>query len=206
MKLNDYFLKHIFEPMGIDSITMFPSEEMKKSLAWMNKRTPDGKLSLNPNGHLNRKPLYASTEEEKGQTFHAGGAGCFAKPKQYCQIIATLLNDGTHPGTGKQILKKETVDSMFTNQIPEMPDFGRQGIHPPKADYSNALGDLYPEGDIPQGWGLTFFLHLQDSAVHSEGTGWWAGLPNLFWWCDRKKGLGGIIASQVSWCDEPSRW
>ena len=30
-----------------------------------------------------------------------------------------------------------------------------------------------------------------------RGTGWWAGLPNLFWWCDREKGVGGIIASQI---------
>ena len=33
--------------------------------------------------------------------------------------------------------------------------------------------------------------------MHSKGTGWWAGLPNLFWWCDRTKGVGGIIASQI---------
>jgi hypothetical protein len=40
-------------------------------------------------------------------------------------------------------------------------------------------------------------LHLQDSAVHSKGTGWWAGLANLFWWADRQKGVGGMIASQI---------
>lgn len=57
---------------------------------------------------------------------------------------------------------------------------------------------MYPEeGDPAQGWGLTFFLHLQDSPVHSKGTGWWAGLPNLFWWADRTRGVGGIIASQI---------
>lgn len=33
--------------------------------------------------------------------------------------------------------------------------------------------------------------------MHSKGTGWWAGLANLFWWCDRTKGVGGIIASQI---------
>jgi len=90
------------------------------------------------------------------------------------------------------------VDEMFTNQIPNMPNFARQGISPPKPHLSNALPEIYPEPhDIPQGWGLTFFLHLKDSAVHSEGTGWWAGLPNLFWWADRKRGIGGIIASQI---------
>ncbi|EXJ83839.1 beta-lactamase [Capronia coronata CBS 617.96] len=198
LKLNDYFRQHIFEPMGITHITMFPTDEMKAHLAYMNARAPDGSLSLNVDGHLNRRPLYATTKEEIDATFHAGGAGCFARLPEYCQIIAMLLNDGVHPGTGAQILKKETVDQMFTNQIPDMPNFGRQGIQPPKPLLSNALTDLYPDPhDVPQGWGLTFFLHLRDSAVHSEGTGWWAGLPNLFWWADRKRGLGGIIGSQI---------
>ena len=24
-----------------------------------------------------------------------------------------------------------------------------------------------------------------------------AGLPNLFWWCDRENGIAGIIATQI---------
>lgn len=28
-------------------------------------------------------------------------------------------------------------------------------------------------------------------------TGWWAGITNLFWWCDREQGVGGMIAGQV---------
>jgi hypothetical protein len=125
---------------------MFPTDQMKKQLAWMNARYApfrctvsilradhgkpsslhDGSLTLARDGHLNRRPLYANTKEEIDTTFHAGGAGCFARPTHYCQVIAMLLNDGTHPGTGAQILKKETVDTMFTNQIPDMPNFGRQ--------------------------------------------------------------------------------
>jgi hypothetical protein len=30
-----------------------------------------------------------------------------------------------------------------------------------------------------------------------KNTGHWAGLPNLFWWADREKGVGGIVASQI---------
>ena len=131
MSLNDYFQKHIFEPMGVKYINMFPSPEMVHKLAWMNARSPDGKLALNKAGHINRKSLYAKTKEEVETTFNAGGAGCFARPRDYCQVIATLLNDGKHPKSGAQILKKETVDEMFTNQIPEMPDFARQVRLPP---------------------------------------------------------------------------
>ncbi len=30
-----------------------------------------------------------------------------------------------------------------------------------------------------------------------EAVRWWAGLPNLFWWADREKGVGGMVASQI---------
>lgn len=31
----------------------------------------------------------------------------------------------------------------------------------------------------------------------SEGTAFWAGLANLFWWVDHENGVGGMICSQV---------
>lgn len=199
LSLNDYFQEHIFKPLNLTHINMFPTDDMKSKLAYFHHRDlKSGKLSLAPDGHLNRAPLVAKTDAEKDAVFQQGGAGCFARPSQYAQIISVLLNDGVHAPTGNRILKKETVDAMFTNQIPDMPNFGRVPINPPKPQYSNALPALYPDPpEIPQGWGLTFFLHIKDSAVHSEGTGWWAGLPNLFWWADRKRGLGGMIASQI---------
>lgn len=30
-----------------------------------------------------------------------------------------------------------------------------------------------------------------------QGTAIWAGLANLFWWCDREKGVAAMIASQI---------
>lgn len=197
--LNDYFQEHIFKPLNLSHINMFPNDTMKSNLAYMHSRNPaTGKLELHPDGHLNRAPLVASTDAEKAAIFQQGGAGCFARPKEYAQIIAVLLNDGVHAPTGNRLLKAETIETMFTNQVPDNPNFARVLIDPPKLCYSNPIPALYPEPpEIPQGWGLTFFLHLKDSMVHSEGTAWWAGLSNLFWWADRKRGLGGMIASQI---------
>jgi CubicO group peptidase (beta-lactamase class C family) len=109
-----------------------------------------------------------------------------------------LLNDGTSPKTGVQLLKKETVDLMFTNQIPQFPDFGRQGIPAAKPDLTNPISDVYPvEGNPPQGWGLTFMLSNGGPTGRSKSTGFWAGLPNCWWWCDREKGVGGIVCCQI---------
>ena len=89
---------------------------------------------------------------------------------------------------------------MFTNQISNFPNFGRQGIPAARPLLTNPLPDLYPEGaETPQGWGLTMMLsNLEGGASgRGQGTGHWAGLANLFWWCDRVKGAAGMVASQI---------
>lgn len=60
------------------------------------------------------------------------------------EVLATLLNDGTSPTTGAQLLKKATVDEMFRNQVPDFPNFGRQGIPAAKPDLTNAIPEIYP--------------------------------------------------------------
>lgn len=112
-------------------------------------------------------------------------------------MLATLLNDGTCPVTGAKLLSPRTVADMFTNQIPQFPQFGRQGIPAAKPALTNPLPDLYPEaGSPPQGWGLSCMLN-GGTTGRSEVTGWWAGLANLFWWVDRERGVGGMVCSQV---------
>lgn len=193
--LNDYLHRHIFEPLKLNNISMLPNDGIKKKLAFMHQRLADGTLTLRD--HLLRKPLVVDATEAKN-VFNSGGAGCFANPSDYCQIIATLLNDGTSPTTGARILSKATVDQMFTNQIPEYPNFARQGIPDAKPDLTNRIPEIYPvPGNPPQGWGLTFMLTNGGATGRSKSTGFWAGLPNCWWWCDREKGVGGIVCSQI---------
>ena len=89
---------------------------------------------------------------------------------------------------------------MFTNQIPNFPKFGRQGIPAARPLLTNPLPDLFPEAlETPQGWGLTMMLTNLKGGVDGRGqaTGHWAGLANLFWWCDREKGVAGMVVSQI---------
>ncbi|MCJ1366635.1 hypothetical protein MMC16_005765 [Acarospora aff. strigata] len=196
MSLNDYFQKNIFQPLGIKNISMFPDDDMKSRLACMNARAPDG--SLREREHLLRRPLIIDGDDI-AKTYNSAGAGCFAKPLEYCEILATLLNDGLSPTTNNRILQSSTVQKMFSNQIPEFPDFGRNNIPAVKPDLTNPITELYPQPpEQPQGWGLTFMLTIHPGATgRGNNTGWWAGLPNLFWWCDREKGVAGIICSQI---------
>jgi CubicO group peptidase (beta-lactamase class C family) len=112
-------------------------------------------------------------------------------------VLAVLLNDGTCPKTGVQLLDKATVDEMFTNQAAAFPHLGRQGIPAAKPDLTNAISDVYPvPGSPPQGWGLTFMI-TESPTGRSRNSAWWAGLPNMYWWCDREHGVAGLVCSQI---------
>lgn len=217
LSLNDYFHNNIFDPLGIKGISMFPTDEMLKNLVYMHYKAPDG--TVTEQDHLLRRSLQAKTPEERARIFNSGGAGCFAKPVEYCstytrasiiqkryglqltEILATLLNDGQSPHTGVRILQPSTVATMFTNSIPDRPDFARAGIPAAKPHQTNVIPELYQEpGNPPQGWGLTLLLTNLDGRSQSwrgRNTGHWAGIANLFYWADREKGLAGMIAGQV---------
>jgi CubicO group peptidase (beta-lactamase class C family) len=81
MKLNDYFQKYIFQPLGIESIGMFPTENMRANLMSMYQRQRDGQFGIKD--HTMRQYILADTEEERKRLFNAGGHGCFASPRDY---------------------------------------------------------------------------------------------------------------------------
>lgn len=101
---------------------MFPTTEMTAKLVHMHCRVPSGKITTRE--HLLRDPLHENTNG----VFNSAGAGYFVQPNEYTEIIATLFNGGTFLTKGKRILKKKTVNEIFSNQIRDMPNFGRQEI------------------------------------------------------------------------------
>lgn len=102
--------------------------------------------------------------------------------------------------TGKQILKPSTVELMFTNQIPQFPNFARRRLDTTDPLLANPLSELYPIPDGgPQGWGLSFMM-THSPTGRSANSGWWAGAPNIFYWVDREKEVAGIIATQIFPC------
>lgn len=87
---------------------------------------------------------------------------------------------------------------MLENQLLHQPDFARRDMPAVKPELVYPATELYPlcPASKPQGWGLGFMISpgvtgRSDTTVH------WAGLSNVFWWCDRDKGVAGIVATQV---------
>lgn len=84
LSLNDYLQKNVFQPLGIKDMSMIPNHDMRRRLAYMNFRSPDG--ALRPRDHLLRAPLVVDPDNkaEVDRVFNSGGAGMFAKPQEYC--------------------------------------------------------------------------------------------------------------------------
>lgn len=80
VKLNDWIQQNIMQPLKLESINMFPTQQMKEQLAFMQQRWPGDKTGSEERDQIYRDPILAETDEDKKRIFHSGGAGCFAKP------------------------------------------------------------------------------------------------------------------------------
>ncbi|GAD97659.1 beta-lactamase family protein [Paecilomyces variotii No. 5] len=195
LSLEDYFQSFILRPLGIENISFFPNAQMKADLAYMHQRGKDGELSIRD--HVFRYPLLPPKSGEE-KRFCMGGAGCFGKPVEYCRVIGMLLNDGTSPNTGAQILKPETVKEMFTDQIPDMPRHCNEHVPAAKPSLTSTFPLVPCADDLTEGWGLSFSLsHRRSPTGSAAGSASWSGLANLFWFADRENGIGGMVASQI---------
>lgn len=76
--LEEVFKEKIFQPLGMDHVTFHPSQEDKRNLAYMHRRSPGGKLSTTD--HFYRRPLVAQDGEKVPC---AGGHGCFGRPTEF---------------------------------------------------------------------------------------------------------------------------
>jgi hypothetical protein len=87
---------------------------------------------------------------------------------------------------------------MFKDQIPDKPRFSNVSVPVAKPELANPTPLTPMPDDHTEGWGLSFSIsHFAEATGRAPAAGNWEGLPNLFWFADRKNNIGGIIASQI---------
>ena len=181
-RLADYFDEHIFMPLGMaDTFYELPANKLDRSVMMM-ARAAEGLVPL---------PSFQPTPIKKGSMAHySGGGGLSSTVKDYGRVLQMLLNSGSLDE--KTLLKAETVNSMFENNIGD--------IQP--AALATVMPTLSNIADLSFGEKATFGLGL---LIHSDGidggrkanTGSWAGLFNSYYWVDREAGTYGIFGTQV---------
>jgi methyl acetate hydrolase len=175
--LADYIDEHITGPLGMTNTTRRMTDEQRANSTPIHMRGEDGSW----------QPTDIDWAQEP--EFWGGGHFLYSTPRDYLRFQRMLLGDGTLEGV--QILKRETVDEAFRNQIGDL-------SFPPH------ITTAHPElsADANLGEGLKFGLGLllneqQQPGMRAAWSGAWAGLFNTHFWVDRTTGVTGSIFSQT---------
>ena len=179
-KLGQYMAEHIFGPLGMTSTAFKITDGMRKRLAKIHHRGPDGKLTPDPALELPQEP-----------EFEMGGGGLYSTAGDYLKFVRMMLNHGKSD-KGQPVLKPETVALMSKNAMGDARVCMLKTAAPP---FSNDA-EFFPGMD--KRWGLTFMINNEKAPTgRSPGSLAWAGLANTYYWIDQSKGVGGVYATQV---------
>lgn len=176
--LATYMRGNVYEPLGMRDTTFSPSSAQRERMMTIHERGADG--SLMPSDlELPDRPAY-----------WPGGHGAHGTAGDYARFLAMVLGEGELAGV--RVLRPESVQLMFTDQLGEIPPPGAMPSTQPR--YGNAV----PAFPFPQGWGLGLHLALEGiPGMRHPGSGDWTGLCNCYYWVDRDAGVAGALLTQV---------
>ena len=169
-RLGEVFKTRIFDPLGMKDSAFVLTAEMRSRMADIHLRSSADDLTA-MNYELPQNP-----------EVHMGGHGIYATVGDYMKFIRMWLNDGA--GEGGQVLKPETVKMAEQNHLGELKIKMVPGVI---KSLSNDA-EFFP--GMPKSWSLPFMINDEDAPTgRPAGALAWAGLPNLFYWIDRKNGV-----------------
>lgn len=178
-RLGEVMQQRIFEPLGMTDTAFTMTPSMLQRRAGMHQREEDGSLS----------PVEGSLLPPEPEV-HMGGHGLFSTVKDYCLFIRAWLNDGQ--GDHGRILKPETIRFAEQNGLDNLKIKALPCVIPSISH----TAEFFP--GMPKSWALSFMINEQDAPTgRPAGSLAWAGLANLFYWIDRKNGIGGFWATQI---------
>ena len=194
-RLGEVMQTRILGPLGMNDTAFTMTPSMKARQATIHARE-DGDGSL--------IPLDGVTLPQEPE-LHMGGHGLYGTATDYVKFIRMWLNDG-RSDSGEQILRPETVEMASRNHLPQgmhikmLPGVGAsntaQSILPVSKPRLSNDAEFFP--GMPKSWALTFMINEEPAPTgRPAGALAWAGLANLYYWIDRKNGVGGYWATQI---------
>ena len=177
-RLGDVMSERIFEPLGMSSTSFSMTAGMRAAMAKMHQRGADGSLV----------PL--DFELPADPDLHMAGHGLYSTAADYIKFIRMWLNDGMGPDG--PILSPATVEMAAANGLGDLKIKALPAVNPMLTNEA----EFFP--GMPKSWALTFMINDEDAPTgRPAGSLAWAGLANLYYWIDRRSGVGGFWATQI---------
>lgn len=179
MTLDDYFAKHIFEPLGMqDTFFSVPADKLTRFAACYQYQPGDTfSLQDDPQSSHFRKPL----------RYLSGGGGLVSSIADYYRFTQALANGGTLDGA--RIIGRKTLEFMRLNHLPnntDLPSVSTGGFSETPYDGS--------------GFGLGFAVKTdiaKSQTIGSPGEYGWGGMAGTTFFVDPVEDLIVIFMTQL---------
>lgn len=178
-RLGELMQQGIFEPLGMRDTGFTLTKTMRERLAPLHQRDAEGVLVPLPGVTLPDAP-----------EVHMGGHGLYSTVGDYMRFIRMLLNEGM--GENGPVLAPETVRMMHANGLGALKVRAFVSADPQMSNHC----EIFP--GMPKSWGYSFMINDEPAPTgRPAGSLAWAGIANLYYWIDRRNGLGGFWATQI---------
>ena len=179
MKLDDYFQKNIFDPLGmVDTGFICPKEKL-------NRLTSCYEHQIKREPKLVDPPTDSWTT--KDSRFLSGGGGLVSTISDYYNFTSMLLNQGEF--NGERIIGRKALEIMSTNHLPEGQDL---------TEMSQSAFSETPYKGIGFGLGFSVMLDPTKSQVLSDpGEFGWGGMASTIFWVNPKEKMVVIFLTQL---------
>lgn len=173
MPLQDFMQQRLFAPLGMTDTGFYvPDDKLARFTAQYEGGGSSGLRRLQgPEQSPWRDPRRAPS----------GNSGMVGTAGDYLRFLLMLANNGELDGV--RILHRETIDQMARNYVP-----------------AGAQTPLWAGLGPGRGYGLGFGVDTnvaQAGAAGSDGTIFWAGSEQLYFWVDRRERIAGLWMTQA---------
>ena len=180
MKLDKYFQKHIFDPLGMEDTGFSCAKEKVDRLASLYEQHPKkGPVLVDPGG--------AKSARVKKRKMLSGGGGLLSTMSDYYRFCSMLLNQGELDGT--RIIGRKTLAMMASNHLPDNKDLTEMS--------QSAFSETTYQG---VGFGLGFSVILDPVKTQSltdVGEYGWGGAASTVFWVNPKEEMVVIFLTQL---------
>jgi len=180
MKLDKYFQKNIFDPLGMEDTGFSCAKDKVDRLASLYEHHPKkGPVLVDSGG--------AKTARVKKRKMLSGGGGLLSTMSDYYRFCSMLLNQGEFNGT--RIIGRKTLAMMASNHLPDHKDLTEMS--------QSAFSETTYQG---VGFGLGFSVILDPVKTQSLtdiGEYGWGGAASTVFWVNPKEEMVVIFLTQL---------
>ena len=180
MKLDEYFQKNIFEPLGmIDTGFHCPKDKADRLACLYEHHPTDGPKLMDPSGK--------KAGRTKERLMLSGGGGLLSTMHDYYQFCSMLYHQGEL--NGKRIIGRKTIEMMSTNHLPDGKDL---------TDMSQSAFSETPYQGVGFGLGFSTVLDPNKSqSLTDVGEYGWGGAASTTFWINPKEEMVVIFLTQL---------